>query len=696
MDTTRGRSSSPLLSYFSAATIGIVVVLGLGEILYDYTQTRQHAFQDLDTLAHIAAESVGDHVRAIDTMLIDVDRQALDAATTGREQAFLSYMMARAEQQGEVRTLSVTDANGLFRFTTRPELQAFDASQRPYYTAPRDAANRGGLFLQGPLVTSTGAVVVFASRARTAPGASGTWAGVVVASLPPPIFTDILTTVAKPGGFSLLMGQDGTMISHVPDQAGHVGKRLPWPDTLSTHLASHGGPTHATVPLEDGTMALLSLETTPYSALVVAAGIREDDVFRPWVHESIIKAGALGLLALLAILTLRRISHHEVALVNERNFARQVVESANVLVVGIDRDARVRLFNEAAEKLTGYCRADVQGQPWFDRVLPPDSAAVAHARFQAYLAGTAPLPRQVDAPLITRKGEERLLSWSISAIDGQTIVALAFGMDMTDRLRAEAALSLARQAAESASRAKSAFLANMSHEIRTPLNAILGFAHLLERSALDSDQREGVARITQAGRTLLSIVNDILDFSRAESGRLTLEHIPFALEEVLDAVGTLMSVNAGTKDLELVIATAPDVPTALIGDPLRLQQILINLTGNALKFTDHGDVTLRVERSGQTETRVRLRLSVRDTGIGIPADALPTLFNAFTQADTSTTRRFGGSGLGLAITRRLVELMEGTLGVESQSGRGSLFWVDLPFEVRRQPVLWRVVQLDRS
>ena len=262
-----------------------------------------------------------------------------------------------------------------------------------------------------------------------------------------------------------------------------------------------------------------------------------------------------------------------------------------------------------------------------------------------------------------------------------TLTVIGIGLLLLRLHRSGLRLQAALINAEAASRAKGVFVANMSHEIRTPLNAVLGIAHLLGNTALTPTQQNYVRMIGTSGEALLGILNDILDYSKVEAGKLELASADFSLYDMFDTLSSIMSINASPKDLELVIGIEPDVPTTLIGDSLRLLQILVNLTGNAIKFTQRGEVVLRVGAESRDGDAIRVRFEVRDTGVGIPADKITHLFDAFTQADAGIARHYGGSGLGLAICKRLVDLMGGELGVTSVEGQGSTFWFSVPLAV---------------
>ncbi len=332
--------------------------------------------------------------------------------------------------------------------------------------------------------------------------------------------------------------------------------------------------------------------------------------------------------------------------------------------------------NQAVEQF-GVTRAMVVGSTTIELGLWPDLAKRGEFLEQLQRDGVVRnrelTMRRPDGALATM-----LVSAAVAVIGGQQCV-VAIWRDIGTLKANERELIAAREAALAASQAKSDFLSGMSHEIRTPMNAILGMSELLADTPLNDQQRKYLAVMQTNGNSLIALINDILDLAKVESGRLNLEQVPFNLETLIDAVGETFAVNAHAKGLELVMNLKPDVPRDLIGDPLRLKQVLLNLVGNALKFTDRGEIVVTVARVPATDAPVRLRVAVADTGIGIAEAKLPKLFSSFSQADSSIARKYGGSGLGLSIVRRLVELMDGRTWVESRLGVGSTFFFTASF-----------------
>ncbi|MBI5278506.1 MAG: response regulator [Burkholderiales bacterium] len=351
-----------------------------------------------------------------------------------------------------------------------------------------------------------------------------------------------------------------------------------------------------------------------------------------------------------------------------------LINSIPDLVFYKDREGRFLGCNTAMAAAVGRPLKEIPGLTCRD-LFAADSAAVmeesdarvlrdlkgeSYETWVTYPGGEQVLLESVVSPLYDEKGNARGV--------------LGIGRDITQRKRNEEEIRRAKEIAEDATRMKSDFLANMSHEIRTPMNAIIGLSHLVLKTELAPRQRDYIQKVQASGQHLLGIINDILDFSKVEAGRLDLEQAEFALDKLLDDTSALISEKCHAKGLELVFDVAPDVPRALVGDPLRLGQVLLNYAANAVKFTERGEVVVSVRATERTAQGVQLLFRVRDTGIGLTPEQVDRLFRSFSQADTSTTRRFGGTGLGLAISKKLAELMGGEVGVESTPGRGSIFW----------------------
>ena len=381
----------------------------------------------------------------------------------------------------------------------------------------------------------------------------------------------------------------------------------------------------------------------------------------------------------------------------ETNFRRVIDAAPNPLVV-VDSDGNIELVNAATGVVFGYHHDELIGQPV--EVLVPERLRSQHeSQRREFLRQPQARTMGPDRELSGRRkdGSEFPIEIGLNPlrVSGRTAV-LASVMDITARKQAENALITAKQAAETANRAKSDFLANMSHEIRTPMNAIIGMTELLLGGDLTLIQRDYLTTVLESAESLLAIINEILDFSKIESGHLELEELVFDLrDELADTLRTL-SARAFGKGLELTWRVASDVPARMWGDPIRIRQVVLNLVGNAIKFTEVGEVLVSVNCEDISNEHMTLQVAVQDTGIGIPQDRAETIFSAFAQADTSTTRRFGGTGLGLTISARLVEAMQGRIWVDAVPGVGSTFQFTMRLRVsdRDSPEAMELPNLD--
>ncbi len=377
----------------------------------------------------------------------------------------------------------------------------------------------------------------------------------------------------------------------------------------------------------------------------------------------------------------------ELELRYNKDLLQSVLDNSTAVIYLKDTDGRYMLVNKRFTELFHIDQQEIVGRTDYD-IFPPDMADAFRRLDQRVLAAGHPLEAEEVAPHDDGLHTYFSLKYPLFNPAGQAYAVCGISTDITVRLQAEAEQH-ARQAAEAANRAKSEFLANMSHEIRTPMNAIKGLSCLLLQTELSTMQQDYVKKIKTAQDSLLGLINDILDFSKIEAGKLSIEETSFNLEEMLTDVAGILAQEAEKKGLELVARLAVNMPARVVGDPLRIRQVLTNLMSNAIKFTEQGEVVLSIDRISDTEqagnTCCVLRFSVRDTGIGLTPEQQADLFQSFSQADVSTTRKYGGTGLGLAISKQLVNLMGGEVDVESEYGKGSQFsfTLTLPIDTER-------------
>ncbi|MCE9679300.1 PAS domain S-box protein [Shewanella sp. AS1] len=403
-------------------------------------------------------------------------------------------------------------------------------------------------------------------------------------------------------------------------------------------------------------------------------------------HGSYQEDGSIIWNGYLMDVTERKQLDHELA--NREAHFRALFDNAGIGIVNIDERGYIIDCNEQFSQYLQQDVAEIKGGSFYDHADEQDRDKAKAMLQQAAEHEDGSVRMAIR--LINGADELMWMDVTLTRLldkQGQLMSAVLSMANITSQKKLQLELREAKDIADAASKAKSDFLANMSHEIRTPMNAIIGMSQLCLQTELNSRQLNYVQKIDRASKSLLGIINDILDFSKIEAGKLDIESVPFQLDTMLEDLSDMFSVKAADKQLELLFAVAPHIPRQLVGDPLRLSQVLINLMNNAIKFTDQGEVLLSISELEHDDDDIVLRFSVRDNGIGLTEEQRGKLFKSFSQADTSTTRKYGGTGLGLAISKQLVELMGGEIGVESQFGNGSTFFFTVRLKVAdRQPL----------
>jgi PAS domain S-box-containing protein len=489
-------------------------------------------------------------------------------------------------------------------------------------------------------------------------------------------------------GFALASNAIGDMYNLLQptSKIGYVTNAVAWPiSLLMLAIATWVQPASAwvrpTTARQTGTEKTAGLALPAFGALaglVVLFSASVGHIGKPAV--------ALAAATLLAAGIRLTLTVREAQALNSARF-RSLIDNSWDLIVVAEADFGVAYITPSSERVLGYQPGELQGRPLTEIAHPDDRDAVLESLRR--LAGGSVETAAFETRMRHHDGAWRVIAWTAANFltDPSVRGYVLNGGDVTEARQAAEDLVAARDGALMASKAKSEFLSTMSHEIRTPMNGVIGLTELLLETSLDHDQHELASGVKVSAENLLVIINDILDFSKIEAGKLDLEETDLDVHTVADDVGRILAGAAHRKGLELLIDVHPDVPSLLLGDGVRIQQVLLNLASNAVKFTSEGEVVIRISLLGQNAERTALRFDVIDMGIGIAASDQERLFRAFAQADSSTTRRFGGTGLGLAICRQLVELMGGKLGLVSAPGEGSTFWFELSLRRSEQAQL---------
>ena len=681
----------------------VVVVLLAGGAILSYLESCFVAAAG-ESLA-VAAVDIADK---LDYQMMErySDIQMLARSQTlrgGDAKKMSEYLQWMSETHHTYEWLGVTDATGRIIAGTDSETIGQDRSRRLWFRWARDF---GTIDLREPMIDQDSHDVSSIALTSAIRGASGEFLGAITARIAVSRLEDafVRTVVTLQGQW----GTDARIEYQFLNRAGEVItdsilreerqinlRRMGLP---SAQLVENGPPgfveerhVRRQVDVVTGYATTRGIEGQSAFRWGVLVRVDRDDLIRP-IRVTVAKIGLAGIGMLLplagGIVWSRRRERNALATAIEAQTQAQeaehkfqyLVAAAPDAIVMTDKNGRIVLSNRRAEVLFGFASDELFGQP-IETLVPERFRAGHHGHCTRFTAvpSVRPMGPGLDLTGRRRDGSEFPVEIALSHMEtseGRFVIAAV--RDISERHAIQQELRAAKEAAEVSTRVKSDFLATMSHEIRTPINGVIGTTDLLMETALTPEQREFGEMIRYSGNALLDVINDILDFSKIEAHKVSLETIDFNLHTTVEEVVSLLAERAYAKGLELAYLIHANVPTLLCGDPGRLRQVLINLIGNAIKFTEHGEVVVTVTLANEVRDNeadeVGIRCEVADTGIGMTAEQRARIFKPFTQADSSTTRKYGGTGLGLTICKELVGLMGGEIGVESVPGEGSLFW----------------------
>ena len=686
--------------------LGLLIMAGALAYAHLAEATRHDAAERerLSVLTALLAKNIEVDLAATNLVLDGVIRDYLAAgAAPDAGVALPRRLAALVDAMPGVRTMLVVDASGKPVATNIPELFDQNFSRRDYFRTARDAPDARMLYISAPFLSFKRDLVITASR--MVQNRQGRFAGVVVATFDPEYFTDKFRTAMYAADvWAVVVHGDGRQFLNYPRKSANGGN-LDVPGSFLRRFRDSGYQAGVLSGVEIAgaaprVMAMATIAPTALHmdrALIIGLSREEAAIAAPLHRQALGYLVGFAMLALagasLLFWSQRRRRQQAVwqveqererqamqAVSDSETRFRTLIEDAPV-AIAILRHGRFVYSNPRYRHLHGYApEDDLSGLPW--RAMLTPTSQVALASIEALIEADSASEQMFEAVGVDKQGRPvPILKTSTRVMLKDGPATLIFAQDISAQKQAEAAMLLARDGAEAANRSKAEFLANMSHEIRSPLNAILGMAWMLERGSLDEEGLLMTRKIRAAGQSLLGIINDVLDVSKIEAGHMTIEQAPFRLTEVIEKIAASMGVAAHDKPIAVRIAPLPDGIDHVLGDALRLEQVLVNLTSNAIKFTPQGTVELLTTLESRDGDAAVLRFCVRDTGIGIAPEVQEAIFSAFAQADTSTTRRFGGTGLGLTICRQLVHLMGGTLHLKSELGQGSAFSFTLPLQL---------------